>query len=246
MSSNNLHCRSWGVNHGEEEFLGPVGMVTFAWCSAECPHCYLAEVPSPPVPVPLPEFPALVESLLNRGAQCLYLLNPEKQIALLSTALDMVRSRFPDLPQVLKLGGHEAPEEVLPLLERVDACSLDVKAFEPDQAADLGETAHPKRSARLAALAEEKLGSFRLTEQGVRGWWVRHVGLPGRIDHLGEQVRRFFPTANVPIWFSREYRPFGRARELASLNRKLSFEERQSLENLVQNLNSEGWPAWLR
>ncbi|HNV69369.1 MAG TPA: hypothetical protein PKO06_06695 [Candidatus Ozemobacteraceae bacterium] len=246
MFSSSLHCRSWGVNRGEEEFLGPVGMITLAWCSATCPHCYLSEQQPEIVQVPLDAFPHIIAEMRERGAKSLYIVNPERQGEPLTRVLRTCRETFPDFPVVLKLGGHESSAEIEPLLDHVDACSLDVKAFCADTAAALGLPDLLTRTEQLVHLVSDKLGRFQQTTRGVAGWWARHVGLPGRVANLEPEIRRRLGDHRPPIWFSREYRPFGRARKMNMFNRKLTSEERDSMCKLVQKLATEGWPAWLR
>ncbi len=246
MSSSSLLCRSWGLNHGEEHFLGPVAMVTMAWCSAACPHCYLSEQACEFDQVHLDDFPPMIADMQRRGAKAVYLVNPERQTDALAKALQRLRERGPKLPVVLKLGGHESAADIEPLLSHVDACSLDVKTFQTETAVELGCPDLLARVDRLMELLEARLGKFRRDGETIKGWWVRHVGLPGRVHDLEPGMRRRLTRYRPPIWLTPEYRPFGRARSIESLNRRLSAEEREIMSQLVQTLATEGWPAWLR
>ncbi len=248
MSSNRLLGRSWGLNRGEESFLGvPVGMITLAGCSAACLFCYLAAAEAHPVALDPSAFVAIAQDLARRGATCLYLVNPEVSChELLGEALAAVRRLEPEWPIVLKLGGHEPLALARALRPWTDAVSLDVKVFGPaDAATVVGCPDYAERVRALADFWRTELGPWpgdRPTPQGV---WFRHVVLPERAHGWGDGLRAVDPTGRVPVWVTLHYRPFGRARQHPVLGRRLEAAERQAAVEVARGLQREGRTVWL-
>ncbi|NLI78161.1 MAG: hypothetical protein GX442_17220 [Candidatus Riflebacteria bacterium] len=248
MSSSSLPARSWGLNRGEESFLGPaVGMVTLAGCSAGCLHCYLGDAVAEPVPLTPAAFTRIGTDLRRRGATCLYLVNPEGgPPAVLAKALAAFRAAEPDCPVVVKLGGHE-PLGLAEILRPVtDAVSLDVKVFgDTEGRAWLRVPDYPDRARAQARFWLDALGWFEPRTARPSGLWLRHVVLPGQAAAWKAGLRDLLPGEKPPVWVTLSYRPFGMARTHPGLGRPLDREEKTAAMAAAEEMRREGNTVWL-
>ncbi len=248
MSSSSLPGRSWGLNRGEESFLGaPVGMITLAGCTASCLFCYLADGDARPVALDPEEFSAIGRDLARRGATCLYLVNPEVPCPdHLAAALAALHRLEPAFPVVVKLGGHEPLDLAMALRPWVDGVSLDVKVFGvADAIALVGCADYANRVRSLIDYWRAELGPWVGDEGAIRGVWLRHLVLPGRAHLWGEGLRTLDPTGRLPVWVTMHYRPFGRARGHPVLGRRLEADERGAAAEVVRHLRIEGRTVWV-
>lgn len=247
MFSNSIALRSFAFNSGEEPFLAPgVAMATGMTCSASCVHCYLQDGEPDPVWVDATVWSAFVAGAVTRQASCLFLVNWEGiDLDLARRFLLAARRQAPQLPVVLKLGGHEDPTWVAALLEFVAAVSLDVKLFsEKVSNLVLGHADYPARCRELLRQTVAALGVFNPVHSAPCGVWLRHLILPVDAASWAQQLQEFLECF-LPLWVLTGYRPCAKAAHIKGLERKLSADERQNACTIVAGWQQEGKLVWL-
>lgn len=183
--------------------------------------------------------------LQEKGAWNINLVSPTPFVPEIIRALDMVKGRL-DIPVVYNTGGYERVETLRALEGCVDIYLPDVKYFSDALAVELSSA--PRYFETAMAAVEEMLrqtGRPQYSPDGMlqKGVIVRHLVIPGHYHDSEEVIRRVGERFGQDVLFSlmSQYTPFWKAREIKSLNRRLTtFEYRKALD-AVYDAGLEGF-----
>lgn len=223
------------VHHWEEPALagpGGSGAIFFAGCTLGCLYCQNREISHRGTGVPM-DSAALrraMEDLIAQGAENIDLVTPSHFLPDLIPAL---REPLP-VPVVYNCGGYERAETIEALRGLVDVYLPDMKYGSGALARRLSgaEDYFPVAARAIRAMADQ-VGPVQMENGKLRqGVLIRHLILPGQIenslrvlDWIGETFRK----GEVLVSLMRQYTPWGPAKNMPPLDRRITEEEYEAV-----------------
>ncbi len=205
------------------------GTVFFSGCNLGCVYCQNQQVSHEAFgkDVSPDELKRIFDRLLESGVHNLNLVTPTHFVPMLAKVLAEYNS---PVPVVYNSSGYEKAETLKKLEGLVDVYLPDIKYFDSAPALKYSGAADYFEYASRAILEmHRQVGSVELDENGIakKGLIIRHMVLPGNIS---QAVKVFeWVSQNLPydtyISVMRQYTPFGKAKDMPPINRKLSSRE---------------------
>lgn len=205
------------------------GTVFFSGCNLGCVYCQNQQVSHEAFgkDVSPDELKSIFDRLLESGVHNLNLVTPTHFVPMLAKVLAEYKS---PVPVVYNSSGYEKAETLKMLEGLVDVYLPDIKYFDSAPALKYSGAADYFEYASKAILEmHRQVGSVELDENGIakKGLIIRHMVLPGNISQavkVFEWVSRNLPS-DTYISVMRQYTPFGKAKDMPPINRKLSSRE---------------------
>lgn len=205
------------------------GTVFFSGCNLGCVYCQNRQVSHEAFgkDVSPDELKRIFDRLLESGVHNLNLVTPTHYVPMLAKTLAEYNS---PVPVVYNSSGYEKAETLKMLEGLVDIYLPDIKYFDSAPALKYSGAEDYFEFASKAVLEmHRQVGQIELDENGIakKGLIIRHMVLPGNIS---QAVKVFeWVSDNLPpetyISVMRQYTPFGKAKEMPPINRKLSPRE---------------------
>lgn len=219
------------------------GTVFFSGCNLGCVYCQNFEVSHGAFgkDVTEKELMKIFDSLIGKGVHNINLVTPTHYAPMLAKVLKEYAS---PVPVVYNSSGYEKAETLKMLEGLVDIYLPDIKYFDPAPALKYSGAENYFEFASAAVLEMfRQVGSLKTDENGIAksGIIIRHMVLPGNIS----QAVKVFSWAreNLPpetyISVMRQYTPFGKAKEMPPINRKLSSREYAIVKEKILSLGFE-------
>ncbi len=205
------------------------GTVFFSGCNLGCVFCQNYEVSHRAYGMEVSEthLMKVFDALIEKGVHNLNLVTPTHYVPMLARVLKEYNS---PVPVVYNSSGYEKAETLKTLEGLVDIYLPDMKYFDSAPALKYSGAADYFEFASSAVLEmHRQVGTVELDENGIarRGLIIRHMVLPGNISQavkVFEWVRENLPV-ETHISVMRQYTPFGKAKEMPPVNRRLSSRE---------------------
>lgn len=241
------------------------GTVFFSGCNLGCVYCQNYEVSHESFGKEIneTELMKIFDNLIEKGVHNLNLVTPTHYAPMLAKVLKEYKS---PVPIVYNTSGYERAETLKLLEGLVDIYLPDIKYFDSAPAKKYSDAEDYFEFASFAVLEMyRQVGDMVTDENGIakKGIIIRHMVLPGNIS---QAVKVFSWVAEnlsteTHISVMRQYTPFGKAKELPPIDRKLSSKEykivkdkilalgfencyfqskESSAENFIPNFNLEG------
>ena len=219
------------LHRWEEPVLAPngrSGAIFFGGCTLGCVYCQNRAISRKAVGTPMnsTELRAVMEELIDGGAENIDLVTPTHYLPTILPALD---PKLP-VPVIYNCGGYERVQTLKALSGKVDIYLPDLKYSDAELARKLSGAENYFSVARLA-LKEmvRQTGAPRWEgEKLVRGTVVRHLILPGQVenslrvlDWLGDH----FKPGEILVSLMRQYTPMEATANMPPLDRKITDEE---------------------
>ena len=169
----------------------------------------------------------IFDALIEKGVHNLNLVTPTHFVPMLAKVLREYNS---PVPVVYNSSGYEKAETLKMLEGLVDVYLPDIKYFDSAPALKYSDAADYFEYASEAVLEmHRQTGEVERDENGIakKGLIIRHLVLPGNISQavkVFEWVRDNLP-AETYISVMRQYTPFGKAKDMPPVNRRLSPRE---------------------
>ena len=205
------------------------GTVFFSGCNLGCVYCQNQQISHGAFgkDVSSDGLKRIFDRLLESGVHNLNLVTPTHFVPMLAKTLSEYKS---PVPIVYNSSGYEKAETLKMLEGLVDIYLPDIKYFDSAPALKYSGAADYFDYASKAVLEmHRQVGETVLDADGIarRGLIIRHMVLPGNISQaikVFEWVRENLP-AETYISVMRQYTPFGKAKEMPPIDRKLSLRE---------------------
>lgn len=205
------------------------GTVFFSGCNLGCVYCQNQQISHGAFgkDVSSDELKRIFDRLLESGVHNLNLVTPTHFVPMLAKTLSEYKS---PVPVIYNSSGYEKAETLKMLDGLVDIYLPDIKYFDSAPALKYSGAADYFEYASEAVLEmHRQVGEIVLDGEGIarKGLIIRHMVLPGNISQairVFEWVRDNLP-AETYISVMRQYTPFGKAKEMPPINRKLSSRE---------------------
>ena len=205
------------------------GTVFFSYCNMGCVFCQNYEVSRAACgrQVSEEQLMRIFDSLVEQGVNNINLVTPTHYAPMLAKTLEKYRS---PVPIVYKSSGYESVETLKMLDGLVDIYLPDIKYFDPAPAKKYSGAEDYFNCASKAVLEmQRQVGTLTLGEDGVakRGLIIRHLVMPGNVS---QAIKIFtWVSENLPpdtyISLMRQYVPYGKAKEMPPIDRRLTSRE---------------------
>lgn len=205
------------------------GTVFFSGCNLRCVFCQNYEVSRAACgrQVSEEQLMRIFDSLVEQGVNNINLVTPTHYAPMLAKTLEKYRS---PVPIVYNSSGYESVETLKMLDGLVDIYLPDIKYFDPAPAKKYSDAEDYFNCASKAVLEmQRQVGTLTLGEDGVakRGLIIRHLVMPGNVS---QAIKIFtWVSENLPpdtyISLMRQYVPYGKAKEMPPIDRRLTSRE---------------------
>ena len=212
------------------------GTVFFSGCNLRCVYCQNYEISTggSGQEITLPRLKEIYSELIAQGAHNINLVTPTHYT---DAVLASLEDPLP-VPVVYNTNGYEDVENLKRLDGKVQIYLPDLK-YSDDSLAIRYSNAPGYFAAATRAIREmfRQTGRYRIDEEtGLmeRGIIIRHLLLPGQVENTKQVidwVAETFDPGDVLFSLMRQYIPHGKAEEYPELNRKVTDEEYQAVED---------------
>lgn len=205
------------------------GTVFFSGCNLGCVYCQNSQISHEAFgkDVTPDELKRIFDRLIESGVHNLNLVTPTHFVPMLAKVLADYNS---PVPVVYNSSGYEKAETLRMLDGLVDIYLPDIKYFDSAPALKYsGAEDYFEYASKAVLEMHRQVGSVLLDENGIakKGLIIRHMVLPGNISQavkVFEWVNQNLPPDTF-ISVMRQYTPFGKAKDMPPINRKLSARE---------------------
>ncbi|MBW2018822.1 MAG: radical SAM protein [Deltaproteobacteria bacterium] len=228
---------SYSPHFGEESPLvgnNGSGTIFFSRCNLLCIFCQNYDISheGEGVPFSSEELAKAMLSLQDRGCPNINFVTPSHVVPQILAALDYAIEEGLRIPLVYNTSGYDK-SETLAILDGVfDIYMPDFKFWDPKVAEELCDaTDYPEVAREALKEMHRQVGDLVMDEHGIaqKGLLIRHLVLPEELAGT-RQVMRFLAreiSPNSYVNIMAQYRPCGRASEIAALKRPITEEEYQ-------------------
>ena len=236
---------SFNAHFGEEApLVGERGSGTlfFAHCNLLCLFCQNFEISHQGIgrEVTDERLAGIMLGLQRQGCHNINFVTPSHVVPQILAALEIAAARGLTVPLVFNSGGYDLPETLALLDGVIDIYMPDFKFWDPEIARTTCEAPDYPEAARQALVEmHRQVGDLEIGEGGIarRGLLVRHLVMPAGMAGTREVMRfiarRISPRTYVNVMS--QYRPCGRAQEVAGLETALSpAEYRRAVEEAAE------------
>ncbi len=219
------------------------GTVFFSGCNLGCVFCqnYGLSHDTFGKEVTEKELMKIFDALIEKGVHNLNLVTPTHYAPMLAKVLKEYNST---VPVIWNSSGYEKAETLKILEGLVDIYLPDLKYFDSAPALKYSGAEDYFEYASAAVLEmQRQVGTVELDENGIAksGLIIRHMVLPGNISQAVKVftwVRENLPEETY-ISVMRQYVPFGKAKELPPIDRRLSAREYSIVKQKILALGFE-------
>lgn len=212
------------------------GTVFFSGCNLRCVYCQNYEISTggSGQEITLPRLKEIYSELIAQGAHNINLVTPTHYT---DAVLASLEEPLP-VPVVYNTNGYEDVENLKRLEGKVQIYLPDLK-YSDDSLAIRYSNAPGYFAAATRAIREmfRQTGRYRINEENglmERGIIIRHLLLPGQVENTKrviDWVAETFEPGDVLFSLMRQYIPHGKAEDYPELNRKVTDEEYQAVED---------------
>jgi putative pyruvate formate lyase activating enzyme len=238
---------SYNPHFGEEEPLVGThgsGTIFFTHCNLMCLFCQNFEISHEGYGQEISdtELAGIMLALQNQGCHNINFVTPSHVVPQILSAVEIAVKHGLEVPLVFNTGGYDRVA-TLKLLEGVfDIYMPDFKFWEPELAESACQARdYPEVACKALTEMHRQVGDLEMDDSGIarRGLLIRHLVLPQELAGT-RKIMRFIAqkiSPNSYVNVMSQYRPCGRAAEVAGLNQYLS---KQDYRMAVQATKEEG------
>ena len=222
------------------------GTVFFSNCNMKCKFCqnYKISAESKGNEITIEE---LVDTFLNlqeQGANNINLVTPTIYAYQIIEAIKLAKEKGLKVPIVYNSNGYESIETLKKLEGYIDVYLPDLKYYYDDIAFKYsGVKQYFKHATKAIKEMYRQVGYPEIDENGLiqKGVIIRHLVLPNNIDNSKQVLKWIKENIDKRVYVSimAQYFPCYNAKEIQDLNRKLTKEEYEEIENFVYDLDIE-------
>ena len=180
----------------------------------------------------------------EKGVENINLVTPTSYTLHIIEAIKQARNKGLRIPIVYNTNGYENVETLKLLEGYIDIYLPDLKYYYDELGKKYSKVDNYFKIA-TSAIKEmyRQVGIPQLNEKGImqKGLMIRHLILPNQIENSKKVLKWIKENMDNNIYVSimAQYFPTYKARELDELNRKLTREEYEEVENYLYELNLE-------
>ena len=180
----------------------------------------------------------------EKGVENINLVTPTSYALHIIEAIKIARKNGLYIPIVYNTNGYESVETLKMLEGYIDIYLPDLKYFYDELGKEYSKVNNYFEVATKAIKEMyRQVGTPQLDDNGImkKGLMIRHLILPNQVEN-SKQVLKWIKENidnNVFVSIMAQYFPTYKAKEIEGLNRKLTKEEYEEVENYVYDLDLE-------
>lgn len=222
------------------------GTVFFSNCNLNCLFCQNYEISQQGLgkEVTIQQLADIFINQQNKGVENINLVTPTSYVIQIIEAIKIARSKGLKIPIVYNTNGYENIETIKMLDGYIDIYLPDLKYIDNDIGKKYSKINNYFEVASKAIKEMyNQVGKYKFDNRGImqRGMIIRHLILPNNIEN-SEKVLKWIEQ-NMPqdiyVSIMAQYFPTYKAKEIGELNRKLTIDEYEEVENYLYSLNLE-------
>lgn len=248
-ASNKIKIALYSVHNFEEPCISGEkgsGTVFFSNCNLNCVYCQNYEISQEGKgkEITIEELADIFLKQQERDVENINLVTPTSYVPQIIEAIKSARKRGLKLPIVYNTNGYEKVETLRQLEGYVDIYLPDLKYAENEIGKKFSKIDNYFETATQAIKEmERQVGKSSFNEDGImkKGMIVRHLVLPNQIQNSKKVLKWIKENMSKEIFISvmAQYFPTYKAKEISELNRKLTKEEWQEIEDYIEELQFE-------
>ncbi len=220
------------------------GTVFFSNCNMNCIYCQNYEISQEGrgKEISIEELAEIFIEQQNRNVENINLVTPTSYVLQIIEAIKIAKSNGLKIPIVYNTNGYERVETLKLLKGYIDIYLPDLKYYE-DKIGKKYSKIDNYFEIATKAIKEmyRQVGDPKLDERGIikKGLMIRHLVLPNNIENSKKVLKWIKENIdeNVYIDIMAQYFPTCKAKENLELNRKLTKEEYEEIEQYVYELD---------
>ena len=220
------------------------GAVFFSNCNMDCKFCQNYEISAEGKgkDITIEELADIFLDLQKKGANNINLVTPTIYAYQIIEAIKIAKSKGLKIPIIYNSNGYESVDTLKKLEGYIDVYLPDFKYYFDDIAIKYsGAQNYFKVATEAIKEMYRQVGAPKLNENGIiqKGLIIRHLVLPNNIEN-SKKVLSWIKNnieKNVYISIMAQYFPCYKAKNINELNRKLTREEYEEIENFVYELD---------
>lgn len=242
----------WGPHFGEEPPISGTrgsGTLFFSHCTLRCIYCQNAKWSNGGQgdEISTDELVQRMRILAEKGCHNWNLVSPTPWLPHIQEAVECLNREGVQLPIVYNTSGYERIETLKAFPKLTQIALADLRYAEASSAFEGSDAKDYVTHARAAIQwLWNRLGPLQYDDEGIaqQGVIVRLLALPGRCEEVCENLRWLYRTLGpkVAISVMAQYHPVGPACHQAGWNRRVTPEEFEEIETVLDLFDFEtGW-----
>ena len=220
------------------------GTVFFSHCNMNCKFCQNYEIScqGKGKEISIQQLADTFLELKQKGADNINLVTPTIYAYQIIEAIKIAKQKGLDLPIIYNSNGYESIETLKSLEGYIDVYLPDLKYYDDEMALEYsGITNYFGHATKAIQEMYRQVGNPKLDENGMiqKGVIIRHLVLPNYIENSKKVLQWIKENIDRRVYVSimAQYFPCYQAKEISKLNRKLTQEEYNEIEEFVYQLD---------
>ena len=220
------------------------GTIFFSNCNLSCKFCQNYEISQEGkgIEITIEELANIFIKQQEKGVHNINLVTPTMYAYQIIEAIKIARKQDLKIPIIYNSNGYENVETIKALKGYIDVYLPDLKYYDNDLGLKYSGINNYFEYASNSILEMYKqVGIPKFDKNGIieKGLMIRHLVLPNNIENSKRTLKWIKENIdeNVYINIMAQYFPTCKAKEIAELNRKLTKEEYEEIENFVYELD---------
>ena len=248
-SSNKVKIALYSVHDFEEPCVSGEngsGTVFFSNCNMNCVFCQNYEISQQGKgkEITIERLAEIFLEQQNRNVNNINLVTPTSYVPQIIEAIKIARVNGLKIPIVYNTNGYENVETLKMLEGYIDIYLPDLKYAEDNLGLEYSKV---KNYFEIATTAIKEMyrqvGSPKLNNDGIieKGLIIRHLILPSNIENSKKVLKWIKENMDKDVYVSvmAQYFPTYKAKQIENINRKLTKEEYEEIENYLYDLDIE-------
>ena len=246
-STDKIKIALYSLHHFEEPCISGKhgsGTVFFSNCNLNCVYCQNYEISQQGKgkEISIEELANIFIEQQNRKAENINLVTPTSYALQIIEAIRIAKKNGLNIPIIYNTNGYENIETLKLLEGYIDVYLPDLKYYDNELGKKYSKVDHYFEIATKAIQEMyRQVGSPKLNSKGMiqKGVMVRHLILPNQIENSKKVLKWLKENMDEQVYIDimAQYFPTYKAKGMEELNRKLTKEEYQEIENYVYDLN---------
>ena len=245
-SNGNIKLAMASIHNFEEPCISGEngsGTVFFSNCNMNCVFCQNYKISQQGLgrEISIEELAEIFIDEQNKNAENINLVTPTMYVYHIIEAIKIAKNKGLKIPIVYNSNGYENVETIKKLDGYIDIYLPDLKYYDDDLAFKYSGVKNYFENA-TSAIKEmyNQVGSPVLDENGMmkKGLIIRHLVLPNNLQNSKDVLKWINDNIDKNVFVSvmAQYFPTNRAKEFPEINRKLTKEEYEEIENYLYSL----------
>lgn len=246
-SNGNIKLAMASIHNFEEPCISGEngsGTVFFSNCNMNCVFCQNYKISQQGLgrEISIEELAEIFIDEQNKNAENINLVTPTMYVYHIIEAIKIAKNKGLKIPIVYNSNGYENVETIKKLDGYIDIYLPDLKYYDDDLAFKYSGVKNYFENA-TSAIKEmyNQVGSPVLDENGMmkKGLIIRHLVLPNNLQNSKDVLKWINDNIDKKVFVSvmAQYFPTNKAKDFPEINRKLTKEEYEEIENYLYLLD---------